>query len=143
SSWYDAKFQAGFRIKSTRVGIIPGNSRVGTRGRSRVKFNIYASCVIGSPDWRHKLMGSHVFVIGLDGATFDLIHPFIAQGYLPNLQSLISKGSSSELSSTIPPVTASAWTSFMTGKNPGKHGLFDFMQRRKDSYDLAPVSSFD
>src|SRR5258708_11462961 len=88
-------------------------------------------------------MGSHVFVIGLDGATFDLIHPFIAQGFLPNLQSLISKGSYGELSSTIPPVTASAWTSFMTGKNPGKHGLFDFMQRRKNSYDLAPVSAFD
>lgn len=88
-------------------------------------------------------MSSHVFVIGLDGATFDLIHPFIAQGFLPNLQSLISKGASAELSSTIPPVTASAWTSFMTGKNPGKHGLFDFMQRRNNSYDLAPVSSFD
>ncbi len=85
---------------------------------------------------------SKVFVIGLDGATFDLIHPFIQQGYLPNLQSLVSCGSSAELSSTIPPVTASAWTSFMTGKNPGKHGLFDFMQRRENSYDLAPVSSF-
>ncbi len=84
-----------------------------------------------------------VLVIGLDGATFDLIRPFIAQGFLPNLQALISNGSSSELASTIPPVTASAWTSFMTGKNPGKHGLFDFMQRRKNSYDLAPVSSYD
>src|SRR5258708_28838594 len=87
-------------------------------------------------------MGSHVFVIGLDGATFDLIHPFIAQGFLPNLQSLISKGSYGELSSTIPPVTASAWTSFMTGKNPGKHGLFDFMQPRNNSYHLPPVSRF-
>lgn len=86
---------------------------------------------------------SHVFVIGLDGATFNLIHPFITRGYLPNLKKLIESGSWAELSSTIPPVTASAWTSFMTGKNPGKHGLFDFMQRRKSSYDLAPVSSFD
>lgn len=86
---------------------------------------------------------SRLFVIGLDGATFDLIHPFAAQGYLPNLQSLILRGCSSELRSTIPPVTASAWTSFITGKNPGAHGLFDFMQRRANSYDLAPVSSFD
>lgn len=84
-----------------------------------------------------------VFVIGLDGAAFDLIEPFIAQGYLPNLKGLMQHGAWSPLSSTIPPVTASAWTSFMTGKNPGKHGLFDFMQRRKNSYDLAPVSSFD
>lgn len=86
---------------------------------------------------------SKLLVIGLDGATFDLIRPFAAQGYLPNLQSLILRGSSSELRSTIPPVTASAWTSFMTGKNPGAHGLFDFMQRRANSYDLAPVSSAD
>lgn len=84
-----------------------------------------------------------LLVIGLDGATFDLIRPFIAQGYLPNLQSLISKGSWSELSSTVPPVTASAWNSFMTGKNPGGHGMFDFMQRRKNSYDLTPISSRD
>ena len=86
---------------------------------------------------------SNVLVIGLDGATFDLIHPFIAQGDLPNLHALMQRGASSELSSTIPPVTASAWTSFMTGKNPGKHGLFDFMQRRTNSYDLTPVSSYD
>lgn len=84
-----------------------------------------------------------VLLIGLDGATFDLIHPFIARGYLPHLHALMERGSWGELSSTIPPVTASAWTSFMTGKNPGKHGLFDFMQRRPHTYDLAPVSSFD
>lgn len=86
---------------------------------------------------------SKVLILGLDGATFDLIHPFIAQGYLPNLKHLMAQGSWSELSSTVPPVTASAWTSFMTGKNPGKHGLYDFMQRRTNSYDLAPVSGFD
>jgi predicted AlkP superfamily phosphohydrolase/phosphomutase len=86
---------------------------------------------------------SKILVIGLDGATFDLIHPFVAQGYLPNLRSLISRGTSSELSSTVPPVTASAWNSFMTGKNPGGHGMFDFMQRRKNSYDLTPISSYD
>lgn len=84
-----------------------------------------------------------VLVIGLDGATFDLIKPFTAQGKLPNLKKLIDDGAWSELRSTVPPVTASAWTSFMTGKNPGAHGLFDFMQRRAGSYDLAPVSSLD
>ena len=84
-----------------------------------------------------------ILVIGLDGGTFDLIHPFIEQGHLPNLKKLIGEGSWAPLESTVPPVTASAWTSFMTGKNPGAHGLFDFMRRRKGSYDLAPVSSRD
>ena len=86
---------------------------------------------------------SQVFVIGLDGATFDLIHSFVAQGYLPNLKNLMQRGAWAELSSTVPPVTASAWNSFMTGKNPGGHGMFDFMHRRKNSYDLTPISSHD
>jgi predicted AlkP superfamily phosphohydrolase/phosphomutase len=84
-----------------------------------------------------------VFCIGLDGATFDLIKPFIAQGKLPTFKKLMDAGAWSELRSTVPPVTASAWSSFMTGKNPGAHGLFDFMQRRAGSYDLAPVSVRD
>jgi predicted AlkP superfamily phosphohydrolase/phosphomutase len=86
---------------------------------------------------------SKVICIGLDGATFDLIKPFIAQGKLPTFKKLMENGAFSELRSTVPPVTASAWSSFMTGKNPGAHGLFDFMQRRANSYDLAPVSALD
>ncbi len=86
---------------------------------------------------------SKVLCIGLDGATFDLIKPFIAQGKLPTFKKLMDSGAFSELRSTVPPVTASAWSSFMTGKNPGAHGLFDFMQRRANSYDLTPVSAFD
>jgi predicted AlkP superfamily phosphohydrolase/phosphomutase len=84
-----------------------------------------------------------VFVIGLDGATFDLIRPWAASGKLPTFKKLMDSGAWSELRSTVPPVTASAWSSFMTGKNPGAHGLFDFMQRRDDSYDLTPVSARD
>jgi predicted AlkP superfamily phosphohydrolase/phosphomutase len=86
---------------------------------------------------------AQVFVVGLDGATFDLIKPFIAQGKLPTFKKFMEAGAFSELHSTVPPVTASAWSSFMTGKNPGAHGLFDFMQRRANSYDLAPVSVVD
>lgn len=86
---------------------------------------------------------SKVICIGLDGATFDLIKPFIAQGKLPTFKRLMESGAYSDLRSTVPPVTASAWSSFMTGKNPGAHGLFDFMQRRANSYDLAPVSALD
>ncbi len=89
------------------------------------------------------MQASKLIVIGLDGATFDLIQPFIAQGKLPTFKKLMDAGAWSELRSTVPPVTASAWSSFMTGKNPGAHGLFDFMRRRANSYDLAPVSARD
>lgn len=69
-----------------------------------------------------------VFIISLDGATFDVLLPFMRQGYLPNLKRLMETGFSSELESVIPAVTAPAWTSFMTGKTPGKHGVFAFTQ---------------
>jgi predicted AlkP superfamily phosphohydrolase/phosphomutase len=69
-----------------------------------------------------------VLILGLDGATFDLMLPLVEQGQLPCLGKLIREGSMSPLRSTIPPVTPCAWSSFMTGKNPGKHGLFDFVE---------------
>jgi predicted AlkP superfamily phosphohydrolase/phosphomutase len=69
-----------------------------------------------------------VLVFGLDGATFDLMLPWIEQGHFPCLGRLIHQGAWSRLCSTIPPITPCAWSSFMTGKNPGKHGLFDFVE---------------
>jgi predicted AlkP superfamily phosphohydrolase/phosphomutase len=73
-----------------------------------------------------------VLIVGLDGATFDLMLPWIDQGCLPNLGRLLRSGARSRLESTIPPITPCAWTSFMTGKNPGKHGLFDFVEPDRD-----------
>lgn len=69
-----------------------------------------------------------VLIVGLDGATFDLMLPWIDEGQLPNLGSLLARGAWSRLESTIPPITPCAWSSFITGKNPGKHGLFDFVE---------------
>ena len=69
-----------------------------------------------------------VLIVGLDGATFDLMLPWIDEGRLPNLGRLLQEGAHSRLESTIPPITPCAWSSFMTGKNPGKHGLFDFVE---------------
>ena len=69
-----------------------------------------------------------VLVIGIDGATFDLLIPWMKEGFMPNLAAIWGSGGHGLLRSTIPPITASAWASFQTGKNPGKHGLFDFTQ---------------
>lgn len=77
-----------------------------------------------------------VLVIGLDGATLDLIQPWAAAGHLPHLAQFLEEGSSGRLLSTIPPVSPAAWSSFMTGKNPGKHGVFDFTVRDFRSYDM-------
>jgi predicted AlkP superfamily phosphohydrolase/phosphomutase len=72
-------------------------------------------------------MPCRLLVIGLDGATFDLIEPWA--GDLPHLARLMAKGSWGRLRSTVPPVTFPAWTSLMTGTNPGQHGIFDFTRR--------------
>ncbi len=84
-------------------------------------------------------MLQRVFMIGWDGATFDLIHPWVKEGKLPNIARLLHEGVHGPLRSTIPPWTFPAWTSFMTGKNPGKHGIFDFFRPRPGSYNLEYV----
>lgn len=69
---------------------------------------------------------ARVLVIGLDAATFRIIDPLLEQGRLPNLGRLMAEGASGPLRSTIPPLSPAAWVSAMTGRNPGRHGVFDF-----------------
>lgn len=85
-----------------------------------------------------KNKSAKLVIIGIDSATFDVIDPMIKSGKLPNLSNLIKGGTSGSLQSTIPPVTPPAWVSFMTGKNPGKHGVFDFFVSPSYGY-VRPV----
>jgi len=84
-----------------------------------------------------------VLVIGLDGATWDLLMPLADEGFLPTLRKVMDSGSYGELESTIPPVTGPAWASFATGKNPGKTGIFDFLLPKGSLDRLSPVTSGD
>jgi predicted AlkP superfamily phosphohydrolase/phosphomutase len=77
---------------------------------------------------------SSVFVIALDGATFDLLKPWMQAGDLPNLQSLSEAGAYGDLESTYPPLTGPAWGSFMTGKTPANHGVLEFFRRAPNGY---------
>jgi predicted AlkP superfamily phosphohydrolase/phosphomutase len=78
-----------------------------------------------------------VVLIGLDGAPFDLIQRWANEGILPNLQKLISNGAFGPLLSTYLPETPIAWTSIVTGKNAGKHGVFDWGERVRGSYEIG------
>lgn len=84
-----------------------------------------------------------VFIISLDGATFDVLVPLMEQGYLPNLKRMRDEGLSAQLESVIPPVTAPAWTSFMTGKIPSKHGIYDFTRFNSSSNTWSINSARD
>ena len=78
-----------------------------------------------------------ILIIGLDAATWDLISGWVDEGALPNLAKLIAGGATGELQSSIPPLTPPAWTSFMTGCNPGKHGIYNFMEPREGTYAMG------
>ena len=79
-------------------------------------------------------MSRRVLVIGLDGATFRTLGPWAARGEMPELARLMAAGCHGELRSTFPPLTPPAWSSFMTGKNPGKHGVFSFRRLAATAY---------
>jgi predicted AlkP superfamily phosphohydrolase/phosphomutase len=82
-----------------------------------------------------------LFIFGIDGGTLDVVRPLIARGLLPNLARVIETGASGELGSTFPPMTFPAFTTFMTGKNPGGHGVFDFFERIPGRYGVRFVNA--
>ena len=82
-----------------------------------------------------------VLVIGVDGATFDIITPLVQSGDLPNFAKLMARGSYGELKSTMPILSPVAWTTFATGVRPGKHGIFNFLARKDNTYAVVPASS--
>ena len=84
-----------------------------------------------------------VLLIGLDGATWDLMKPWAEKGVLPTFKKLMEKGVYGDLESTIPPVTIPAWVSFATGKNPGKLGCYDFLLPKKSLNDTTPITTKD
>jgi predicted AlkP superfamily phosphohydrolase/phosphomutase len=81
-----------------------------------------------------------IVIIGLDAAVLTLLEPWMAEGKLPHLAALVQDGVSGPLESVVPPLTPAAWTSFMTGKNPGKHGIYNFMEQERDNYGLLFTS---
>ena len=84
-----------------------------------------------------------VLILGLDGATWRVLRPLLEAGELPHLAALVKAGASGLLRSSIPPLTAPAWTNFQTGANAGKHGIFDFRVFDRAARRLWLVSSRD
>jgi predicted AlkP superfamily phosphohydrolase/phosphomutase len=84
-----------------------------------------------------------LLIIGLDGATFDIIEPMVKRGELTNIAALLRSGASGRLESTYPPLTPPAWTTFSTGKNPGKHGVFDFLAKAYNTGSTPNFTNFN
>src|SRR5438093_5916909 len=73
-------------------------------------------------------------ILGFDGMDPELASRFIAEGKLPNLAKLRDQGTFRKLRTTFPPISPVAWSTFMTGVNPGKHNIYDFLARDLNSY---------
>jgi predicted AlkP superfamily phosphohydrolase/phosphomutase len=83
-------------------------------------------------------------VLGVDGATFDVIDPLVAAGRMPALAGLMRDGVRARLRSTCPPVSAPAWVTFLTGQQPGRHGVYNFQNlsgRRYSGFSETLVNS--
>jgi predicted AlkP superfamily phosphohydrolase/phosphomutase len=80
-----------------------------------------------------------VIVVGLDGLDPELCRRFMAEGKLPALSRLAAQGTFRELRTTCPAISPVAWSSFATGVDPSKHGIFDFFTRDPRTYQ--PVLS--
>jgi len=83
-------------------------------------------------------------LIGLDGATWSVLDPYVEAGVMPALGELVGRGTRANLNSVVPALTPPAWTSLVTGKHPGGHGVFDFFQKEEpDSIHFRFASSQD
>jgi predicted AlkP superfamily phosphohydrolase/phosphomutase len=90
-----------------------------------------------------EALAKRVLIVGLDGATLDVMGPLMDDGYMPNLRRICSQGTSGVLNSTMPPITPAAWTTFMTGKGPGRHGIIDFEKYDARNNTLQFNSTFE
>ena len=82
-----------------------------------------------------------LLIIGWDGADWEVLDELMARGCLSNVERMIGTGARGGLNSTIPSHSWAAWSTFLTGVNPGRHGIYDFVERKPGVTTQTPVSS--
>ncbi len=90
-----------------------------------------------------KALVDRLLILGLDGATYYVLDPLIKAGRMPNLKRFLDGGVWGVLDSTQPPITPAAWTTFMTGKGPGRHGILDFEKYEATTHTLTFNSTYE
>jgi predicted AlkP superfamily phosphohydrolase/phosphomutase len=84
-----------------------------------------------------------VYVLGLDGADWSLLKPWIDAGHLPAFEQILNEGVSGDLESTLPPVTFPAWKCYSTGKTPGKLGVYEWFSYDQSTNEIAANDASD
>ncbi|WP_306052634.1 alkaline phosphatase family protein [Natronococcus wangiae] len=84
-----------------------------------------------------------VYVLGLDGADWSLLRPWIEEGDLPTFARIVEEGVAGDLESTLPPVTFPAWKCYSTGKTPGKLGVYEWFAYDRETGDISANDAGD
>ncbi len=84
-------------------------------------------------------VGKKLVIVGIDGMDPNLLQTFMGEGLMPHFLALAEEGAFERLGTSNPPQSPVAWSNFITGMNPGGHGVFDFLHRNVDNYH--PMSS--
>lgn len=90
-----------------------------------------------APLARSSRVGTRLALLGLDGVGTPLVEALIDRGVMPRFAALRRLGTLAQMTSTLPTVSSVSWTSFMTGVNPGRHGIFGFTDVKPESYGIA------
>lgn len=105
---------------------------------SRRKFLFSSSVSLGllmkSSNLSANTEKRRVILLGFDGVEPRIVREMLKKDNLPNFKKVISQGGFYNLTSTIPPQSPTAWSSFATCKNPGEHGIYDFLRRDPTKY---------
>ncbi|MEA3082299.1 MAG: hypothetical protein QOD54_2007 [Sphingomonadales bacterium] len=103
-------------------------------------FRLVLGAIFRRKHKRRKTDVRRVIILGLDGMDPRRVERLMREGRLPHMAQLAESGCYSRIESSCPPISPAAWSSFMTGTNPGKHNIFDFLNRNLQSY-LPELSS--
>jgi predicted AlkP superfamily phosphohydrolase/phosphomutase len=116
-------------------------SAIARKARAIVAAAIVAATISGCGGGQASR--PRVLVIGLDGACWDVLEPWLREGKLPNIARLRDAGVWGDLESVTPPLSAPAWTTAVTGVNPGRHGVLNFILVDPRNYTPRMATSRD
>ena len=108
--------------------------------RASAALSLSAGCGRPSGARKHGDV-ARVIVLGVDGMDPVLMQRFMTEGRMPNCRRLIEQGSFSPLATSNPPQSPVAWSNFISGTNPGGHGIFDFIARDPQTMQLFHSAS--
>lgn len=100
------------------------------------EFNDYCLKTYKSPKLLKFVMRKKNVILGIDGVPFELMDNLSDKGVMPNFKELKNDFTFKLMKSSIPHISSVSWSSIITGKNPGEHGIFGFVDIIKNTYSL-------